>query len=69
MKQIINLSLVWNNIKHALYAAMVIIIAISIPALSYMELSHTDKEVEKTIQVAKGNSMAKQPITLLQKQS
>jgi hypothetical protein len=69
MKQIIDLSLLWNNIKHALYAAMVIIIAISIPALSYMELNHTNKEVEKTEQVAKNNIKAPQAVPLIQRQS
>ena len=69
MKQIIDLSLLWNNIKHALYAAMVIVIAISIPALSYMELSHKDKEVEKNIQLMANNIKAKPTIILGQKQS
>ena len=69
MKQIIDVSLLWNNIKHALYAAMVIIIAVSIPVLSYMELNHTDKEVEKTTQVIKNNIKSKQSMILFQNQS
>ena len=37
-------STIWNTLKQMLYALQVIIILLAIPLLSYMELSHTDKD-------------------------
>jgi hypothetical protein len=68
MKQIIDLQSIWFSTKRALYAAMVIILSLSIPALSYMELSHSDKEPVKSEQIAKNNGSM--PLTApFQKQS
>ena len=44
-------SILWVNFKHAMYAVMVI--ALAIPLLSYMELSYnnTDNKKEDTVKV------------------
>ena len=41
---------VGNVIKQTLYALQVLIIALAIPVLSYMEVSHTDKKDEPSSQ-------------------
>ena len=45
MKTKMNLeeNITWNYIKQTLYALQVIIIAMAIPVLSYLELSHVQK--------------------------
>ena len=45
MKTKINLeeNITWNFIKRTMYALQVIIIAMAIPVLSYLELSHVEK--------------------------
>ena len=54
MKKLIDLKSIFFNIRRALYATMVIIIAVSIPVLSYVELSHEDEnDTEKTTIMAK----------------
>jgi hypothetical protein len=68
MKTIINLSTIFYNIRRSLYAMMVIILAVSIPVLSYIELAHTEEEPAKT-EVSKPNTVAKATTGLYQKQS
>ena len=68
MKQSINLKSIWFNIKRALYAMMVIVITLAIPALAYLELSHTDKQ-ENSKEVVKENSLARQTKVHFQNQS
>ena len=48
MKQLIDLKSIWFNTKRALYATMVLTLAVSIPALSWVELSHKEDAPEKT---------------------
>ncbi|MBA2250458.1 MAG: hypothetical protein H0W12_09730 [Chitinophagaceae bacterium] len=48
-------SSMWNNFKHAMYALMVIVIAMSIPVLSYLELSY-NLNTPKVQSVVKGNN-------------
>lgn len=70
MKQLIDLKSIWFNTKRALYATMVLSLAVSIPVLSWVELSHKEEEPVKTIQVAKNNSKAKPTnFVVFQKQS
>ena len=70
MKQLIDLKSIWFNTKRALYATMVITLAVSIPVLSWVELSHEEEQPETT-QVAKTNNNTAKPtnVVLFQKQS
>ena len=71
MKQLIDLKSIWFNTKRALYATMVLSLAVSIPVLSWVELSHTEDQPEKTSQVAKTNINTAKPtnVGVFQKQS
>ena len=69
MKQIIDFSRIWFNTKRALYASMVIILAVSIPALSYVEFSHAKDQPEKTIKVTNTKTAYTSNTMVLQKQS
>ena len=65
MKKIIK-NTVWK-IRQTLYATMVMLLSLSIPALCYMELSHIDTNKEITVPV---NSIADQQQSVtLEKQS
>lgn len=69
MKKIINLSIIFYNVRRALYAMMVIVIAVSIPLLSWIELSHNEDQPAKANEITKSNSIAKQStVVLYQKQ-
>ena len=52
MKTKMNLeeNITWNFVKRTLYALQVIIIAMAIPVLSYLELSHVQKAESPTIE-------------------
>jgi hypothetical protein len=71
MKKIINVSTIFYNLRRALYAMMVIVLAVSIPLLSWIELSHSEEQSEKKTEVSKSNIIAKGSTTmvLFQKQS
>lgn len=70
MKQLIDLKSIWFNTKRALYATMVLSLTLSIPVLSWVELSHKKDEPAKTTQVAKNNKTAKTAnVVVFQKQS
>ena len=71
MKKIINVSTIFYNLRRALYATMVIVLAVSIPLLSWIELSHSEEQSEKTTEVSKSNIIAKgsTTVSLFQKQS
>ena len=69
MKQFINLSTLWFNTKRALYATMVIILAVSIPALSWIELSHKEDQPEKRSEITTNKVAAQSTVVLFQKQS
>ena len=65
MKKIIK-NTVWK-IRQTLYATMVMLLSLSIPALCYMELAHADTEQKTNVPV---NSIADQQQTvILEKQS
>ena len=68
MKQLIDLKSIWFNTKRALYATMVLTLAVSIPALSGVELSHKEDEPETT-QVAKASVAKPTIVAIFQKQS
>ena len=67
MKQLIDLKSIWFNTKRALYATMVLTLAVSIPALSWVELSHKEDEPEKTTQVAKASIAKPTNVAVFQK--
>lgn len=69
MKQLIDLKSIWFNTKRALYATMVLTLAVSIPVLSWVELSHTEDPPEKTTQFAKGYIEKPTNVVVFQKQS
>ena len=70
MKQLIDLKSLWFNTKRALYATMVLSLVLSIPVLSWVELSHKEDEPAKTTQVDKNNNSAKPTnVAVFQKQS
>ena len=70
MKQLIDLKSIWFNTKRALYATMVLSLAVSVPVLSWIELSHKEEEPVKTTQVSKNTNTAKATnVVVFQKQS
>lgn len=68
MKQVIDFKSLWFNTKRALYAIMVMALTLSVPLLSYMELSRKENK-EETIKEVKSEVIAKQPTAVYPKQS
>lgn len=68
MKQVIDFKSLWFNTKRALYAIMVMALTLSVPLLSYMELSREETKQETTEEV-KSEVIATQPTAVYPKQS
>ena len=70
MKQLQNLEGAFlYNIRRTLYAAMVIILVVSVPLLSWIELSHKEDQSENRTEITKDQLSSKSTIVLFQKQS
>lgn len=69
MKQVIDFKSLWFNTKRALYATMVMALTLSIPVLSYMELTRTESKQEETTKEVKSEVIAKKPTAVYPKQS
>ena len=70
MKQLQNLEGAFlYNLRRTLYAAMVIILVVSVPLLSWIELSHKEDGSEKRSEAITGKIAAKSSVALYQKQS
>ena len=57
-KMNLNENITWNFIKRMLYAFQVILIAMAIPLLSYMEMTHGQKDESPSV---KNSSVTKNP--------
>jgi hypothetical protein len=69
MKQLQNLEGAFlYNLRRTLYAAMVIILVVSVPILSWVELSHKENESEKRSEIIT-SKIATKSVALFQKQS
>lgn len=70
MKQLQNLEGAFlYNIRRTLYAMMVIILAVSVPLLSWVELSHKEDQTEKRSGITTPELTTKSTVALFQKQS
>lgn len=70
MKQLQNLEGAFlHNLRRTLYATMVIVLAVSIPVLSWVGLSHNEGQSQKSSEITTTKLTTKSTAVLFQKQS